>query len=426
MTCSRSVAGNLEILEILCYHSGKRFKKCIEVLRMFRVPLYVCAAVFLSALFLSCQTAPVSSSRPSLVRYGAGSVEDDGSTVNLASPPGGIRKVRADEVIARVTVLESDLDAHLAAHDLPGAISAFDSISSLLAGIPAGTAKVAECRAKLDAGLDSIGFEAVSVPGETVAGTAFKKDFAVRVFIREGDAKKPLPGFLCTVYYPALSPEGNRVMLAESRTSGADGLVSFTAQVPSRSGGGNVVFAAALTASDPSVRDAIEARKNKGQLACAIAHNVATNAKTFPTTISILDYDRAGKPILSSNSTATALLMPLVQKGFRPIGMADFPKELAAGDEAALLKAAKAQFGSGVRRFIYGTTTVESAVQNADGLWACTVVAKVAVWDFTLGAEVYRTAIRDSETAKTEAAAVSAARSKLAGDLLMKDLYYNM
>jgi hypothetical protein len=106
--------------------------------------------------------------------------------------------------------------------------------------------------------------------------------------------------------------------------------------------------------------------------------------------------------------------------------MADFPNQLATGDEAVLLKAARSQFAGGVQRFIYGTVRVTSLTQADDGTWTCALAADVSVWDFPSDSKVYHTAPAQVGTGKTEDLALAAARRKLLADTLVNDLYYNM
>lgn len=384
---------------------------------MNRYSLLFCACLaFCVVVFGSCASSPSISPALKLEKYGAGSVDETG-TANKAGSPAAIQKIRTEEILAQVVMYEADMDAALAARKYAAAIASFDSIADLLQGIPAGLSRLDGDRAKVETALDSIRLEAVSSPSETAAGVAFKKDFTVRAYVLEGDAKTPLVGFECAVS----GPSGT-----EKRTTAADGLAVYTAPVPAKPGKGVLVMSATLTSRESALRDSINLRKEKGFLALAFPHVVSSNAKKFATTISILDFDKNGNPIKSSNPSATILLKPLVQKGFSRIGMADFPSQLASGDEEALLKAAKAQFGSGVRRFIYGTVRIAELVQGADGLWTCTATAKVAVRDFTLDATVFETTVSATASGKTGDAAVAAARTSLAGDMLVQELYYNM
>jgi len=360
-----------------------------------------------------------------MVKYGAGSIDEDISAPNKASAPSPVKKIQIEEILAQISGYESDMDTRLASLDFAGAITSYDSIYAVLSGVSSGNARLLEVRSRLDRALDAIAYETVSVPAETIAGTAFKKDFTARVFVTVSGEKQPLAGFESAVFFPAVASDGSRVTLSEKRESGADGLVAFAAPVPGTSGRNRVVFSSTLTSRDPELAASLKARSDSGTFAVAFPHVVSSSAKRVGTSISIIDIDKNGK-VLSSNISATTLLKPLVQKGFSRIGMADFPKQLSSGDEEGLLKAAKAQFGSGVQRFIYGTVRASSVAQGADLLWSCTLEADVSVWDFILGAKVYRSTVKHTETGKTEAAAIDAARKKLAGDLLVSDLNYNM
>lgn len=373
------------------------------------------------AFFAACASSPSGSSAPSSIqvaKYGAGSADDTGRPASKAASPAVIQKVRTEEILAQITMLESDMTQSLAARKYAAAISSFDSIADLIPGIPAGLARLSDDRAKVQSALDAIRFEAVSVPSETMNGVAFKKNFAVRVYTvdPDGDDKKPLFGLECTVSCPA-GPE--------VRTTGDDGVITYTAPVPAKPGKGLLVISSNLTSRESTLRDSIALMKEKGLLALSFPHVVYTKARQFATTISILDFDANGKP-LQSNISATTLLKPLVQKGFRRIGMADFASQLSSGDDAATIKAAKNLFRGGVERFIYGTVRIDGLAQGADGLWTCSAVGKVSVHDFTNDVNVYSTTVTAQASAKSAEGAVEIARSKLAGEMLPLDLYYNM
>jgi len=380
---------------------------------------------FFCIAFCSCSTAPSVTSPGGMVKYGAGSVDEEMPPASKAAAPAPVKKIQVEEILAQISGYETDMDAHLAAFDYAAALSSYDSIYSVLAGIPAANTRLVEIRSRLDRAFDAIGWETVSIPAETVAGTAFKKDFIARVFVTVSGEKKPLGAFGTAVFFPSVASDGTKAVLSEKRESGPDGLVSFTAPVPGTSGKNRVVFTSVMTSKDPDLTASLKARSDAGTLAVAFPHVVSSSAKRVGTSISIIDIDKNGK-VLASNISATTLLKPLVQKGFSRIGMADFPKQLSSGDEEGLLKAAKAQFGSGVQRFIYGTVRVASVAQGADLLWSCTLDAELSVWDFSLDAKVYGTTLSHTETGKTEAAAIDASRKKLAGDLLVNDLNYNM
>ena len=386
-----------------------------------RVVCGVLCLVSCLAFFTSCTSAPSGVSESSAIqiaKYGAGSADDIGRPANKAAAPAAIQKVRTEEILAQITMHEADMTQALAARKYAAAISSFDSIGDLIPSIPAGLARLNEDRAKVQSALDAIRFEAVSIPAETTDGVAFKKNFAVRVYTldADGDDKKPLSGLECTVACPAGT---------ESRITGDDGVIAYTAPVPTKPGKNMLSISSTLTSRDSTLRDSIALMKEKGLLAISFPHVVFTKARQFATTISILDFDSNGKA-LQSNISATTLLKPLVQKGFHRIGMADFTSQLASGDDAATIKAAKALFRGGVERFIYGTVRIDGLSQGADGLWSCSAVGKISVHDFTNDANVYSTTLTVQSSAKSADAAIEIARAKLAGEILPLDLYYNM
>ena len=229
----------------------------------------------------------------------------------------------------------------------------------------------------------------MSVPPETTAGKAFK-DFAVRATRLIGGESVPAAGLSCMVWLPVRSPDGSIAMETRNLVTDESGLCSFAAPVPERSAKGTLAIAASLGSRDPVVSDKIEALKRSGSLGAGFPYLVSASARSVPTTIATRPR-RRGKPVLSSNASATALLMPLVQKGFSRIGMADFPARLASESEETIVQAAKNQFAGAVRRYIFGTTRIESLEQNAEGLWTCSITASVAARDLLDGSELFRT-----------------------------------
>jgi hypothetical protein len=381
----------------------------------------VCIFILVSVVFVSCASDPAPSGA-GLARYGAGSVEEGDSAPRKASAPA--QRLRQSEIQARVAALESDMDAKIAAFDLSGAFDDLNEIAALLPENQAGKTRLQEVLRKIEPVVDSILVEAASVPPETAPDVAFKKPFSVRVSLKTPEGKRPLSGFRLAVSYPSIAEDGTRSIATASVLSDATGLASFVAPVPPSTGLSRVLFAADFASDDPLLAKAVESRRAALSVSCE--HRVGPREKRAPTTISILDYDKNGKPVLGGNPTATTLLKPLVQKGLTRIGMADFPHQLASGDEAALIKAAKAQFQGGVQRFIYGTGRIERLERGDDGVWRCTFVVQASVWDFAADRKAFSTEIRYEAEGPTEAAALDAARKKVAGELLVNELYYNL
>ncbi len=387
-----------------------------------------------SVLLFSCATAPAprtvtTGSAYSVARY-SGSADDEAGAVRepnrAAAPAAGPQRLRNSALRAQVLTLEGDLEAKLATGDFVGALKDWDSIAALAGNTALADIGADSAERKLTDALRSIRFENPSPPAETIAGTAFKKEYSVTVTTEHAGARLSLANFPVTVRYPVLDSAGSRGTAAVELVSDAQGLVKFNAPVPAFAARDEVRFSANLSSADPSANRLLELSRNGGSLSASLPYLVSTNAKAYPSTISILDFDKNGRPVTSANVTATALLRPLVQKGFRPIGMADFQSQLASGDEAALYRAAKAQFGQAVRRMIYGTTKVDSLTKAEDGKWTCTLTAVISVYDFSTSTVICSTTVQHTVTAATEFAALDTARKEIGSVQLVNDLLYRM
>lgn len=256
-------------------------------------------------------------------------------------------------------------------------------------------------------------FETVSAPPETRVGKSFASPFSVRLVFEGADGKQPVAGVECIV-----SVGGETVW---KQLSDQNGMVSFVPPTPERSANTSVSLTLFVPEHVPFLPQGFTPLP-----AAVFPYRVATAARSVVTTISLLDFDRNGRPITSGNPSATYLLKPLVQHGFSRIGMADFQKELAAGDEQALLKAAKTLFGSSVQRFIYGTVKIESLEKNAEGVWEAALVCALSAWNFAAGERIMSTEVRHRHNGNSEWAALDAARKTLAGDLLVTELIFSL
>lgn len=439
------------------------------------IPLALC-------MLASCASVETAAGTGTVVRYGAGSAEDSSAIKSSTSPasvtasapasapardgaavepvsgkktaktgaktpdseknrndPAAERAKLIDAVRAQALPYEESLAEALGVFDFPAALAAADQAIAQYASYAECAESADSVRDRLQEALSAVSLVPVDYPAETAAGTAFRKPFRIKAVRRSGEESVPLAGFPVRIGLglesadasapaaPAAPAASAAPSAPAAHVAGADGIVSFQAPVPQKAGKDTLVFSAALSCVDPELSASIaDLASENGPLSVSLPHTVFTNAKRHSTTISILDYDKNGKPIRSSNPSATALLKPLVQRGFGRIGMADFPDQIAAGDSAVLFKAAKSLFGSSVRRFIWGTVKIASLEQGVDNTWICVLSAEIAVHDFVDNAEVFSVTLEGSATAKTEASAITAARAKLAGELLVDALYYGM
>jgi hypothetical protein len=385
-----------------------------------------------AALFVSCASSPdlsridipASGRCPALVTV-SGSAEE-GGTLNRAAPPAGIKRMKTEEARVLVAQYEADMNEYLAAGNYAAALDSFNKAADILASLKTEPESASTIRETMGTALKAVRVVQVSSPGDTVPGKAFSRSFAIKVTAERDGVETSLAGVPCAVRYPAYREDGSVEDGSADLVTDESGTASFTAPVPATSGKNTV----SITANFP-IRDAVlvEQLRQDGvdrALSVSFVHGVETVKKSIPTTIAILDYDKNGKPLLSYSQTATKLLRPLIQKGFSRIGMADFPRQIAAGDEEKLIAAARAQFGGGVQRFMYGTNRITSLEQGSDGQWTCTMSVELSVWDFVRNEKTYMTTITHTAVGSSEYAAMETARNELAGSLLVDDLRYNL
>ena len=106
--------------------------------------------------------------------------------------------------------------------------------------------------------------------------------------------------------------------------------------------------------------------------------------------------------------------------------MADFQKELASGDEEALLRAARALFGNNVQRFIYGTVRIDSVSAEEGGIWTAELSGRISAWDFRSNSPIMSAEVNHTAAGASEWAAIDNARKFLAGNLLVSELVYGL
>lgn len=364
--------------------------------------------------FAACSTIPASPASTGSGESGGGGAAQNAKTAAPADLPPGF---------------EASVTSRLASLDLVGAIGEFDRVALAMPADPSAWAAGTEltldrARTAIVSAADSVLFTIVSSPAATVAKKPFKGAFSVRASAADGT---PLAGLPVRVDYPAFSaddPSAPAVTASLAAATDSAGIVTFTPEIPPRSVESSVVFSLALNSRDGEL-DAAIGLVSAGRSA-SLPFLAGTLNKAVPTSIAMLDYDKNGKAMGGMGVSATACLKPLVKMGFTRIGMADFPSQLASGDETALIAAAKKLFGSSVDRLIYGTTRVVSTAKGADGTWSATCASAVSVWNFKVGGKTWSGTAEATASGKTEAAAISAAREAVAGGVIPLKLYYNL
>lgn len=316
------------------------------------------------------------------------------------------------EIQEKAQIIQVNLNIALENSEYNKALALSDELFSLYTPYPDLISQAESLRTHIINAFSSINITKIDVPSETVAGNAFKKSY--KILVSNIDTNKPLTALPISITNPS------EEIVASTDQNGE---LNYQAPVPQQATSATISFDLMFTSKDEQTQKALQSLSN---LHLKLPYKVSTNAKKYSTSISVLDYDKNDKPLRSSNPFATTLLKPLINKGFSPIGMSEFVDQIAQGDSALVTKAAKSLFGSSVRRLIWGTAKYKSLEKNDQGEWLCTLVCDIKVYDFTTAQEVFSVILEDSGTGKTESLAVTAARSKLAGEILVDALTYGM
>lgn len=264
--------------------------------------------------------------------------------------------------------------------------------------------------------LQAITFEAVSFPKPVKAGTPFTESFTAQVMVTTPEKQFPLADYPITVMYPSLGT--GSTLKTEFVHTDAEGLISFIPPVPKKACDGELSFYLSLTEKDGAPLDTAK------HLSISFPYKVASIDKQIPSIIAILDYDENTKPIFSSNLTATRLLMGLMKRKFNRIGLDEY-RELAFADESAVIRAAQAKFGSAIDRFIFGKTYITIETKE-DRTFACTIRARISVWDFKQNQKIHELKFTHTANAATKSQAITRARTEFGETIIAERLNYTL
>lgn len=401
---------------------------------------YSLFTLFVGALFFSCASSPNSGDQRFLT------VADSTLAMDLKSGKKEEGKLKQavesvqkseettfgvnsiDSFLEEVQIYEKRLSSVISLCDVQQTIDVADSLLTLYKtnSLPADYAPIIQERTLLvlenvRAFLSSISLDVLESPAETVAGTAFKKSYRIQVSCKKENSTVPLASFPV-----AITDTRAQLSIDGISKTDSEGLVVYAPETPKKAAKTSIVFSAALEAQDTDLKHIINDLSQNGPLKAEASYLVSTNGKRRSSSISILDYDKNGKPMLYSNPSATYLLKPLINKGFSPIGMADFPNQINAGNTETLFKAAKNLFGSSVRQFIWGTVKIEQLEKESDGLWTCSIEVHLAVQDLVANESLYSETFVVEGRGKTETTAIDEARKKAMTDIAVDALLYGI
>lgn len=268
-----------------------------------------------------------------------------------------------------------------------------------------------------------------SSPEATNAGTRFAAPFTAKIEAAHSEGTERVS---CTAIYPGNNAGKTVFSEFEARpdpSSGASAYsAAFTPPAPQYGFAKTLEITFSFMAAAPLTRRLLSEREPEtaGALTAAFPYRVVS-AKNVPTVISVLDIDKNGEPVLSySGESATALLKPVIQLGFKSTGMADFPEQLADGDERKLYEAANRQFNGTVKRFVYGYVRIDSVTAGGDGTYTAVLSSDIRIYDFSEKEKTGAYRFTAEASGETETQAVRRARETLCTTEIAPALEYGM
>ena len=316
----------------------------------------------------------------------------------------------------------------------------FDAIKNYVEAVVAASGSdIANADIKLErnvnkarAVLGKLQFIKVDAPTTAGLGKDYAKPFQARLAYGEGDTAPGIPGAEVFVTYQRRQSSGRVVTRTERVLTDARGIAGFAPPPPDFVGKATLGFVLNLD-STRELLDKIPAKyaafveaigDDMARRAISFEYVIASMAKTVPTGVVVIDLSDDGKP--ASTSIAQGGLFETLAKEKFKAGLAPLGADMVAAlDDAAVLKAAKAQYGSGLSRLIYGVARVERAALDGT-MWQATARMTVRCVDFATGMILYSVEKTAIVVASDEASARRSAMLQVARDAVAKDLMANL
>ncbi|HOX91441.1 MAG TPA: hypothetical protein PLC54_00860 [Spirochaetales bacterium] len=346
---------------------------------------------------------------------------------------------------ARISALFQEQQDAVAKPEAYGDASAsagryFDAVKSYIeAAVAASGSDIENAQIKMErnvnkarAVLGKIRFVRVDAPTTAGLGKEYAKPFSARLVYGEGDGAPGIPSAEVYAVYQRRQSSGRVVTKTERLMTDAKGLVSFTPPPADFVGKASFVFTINLDSarelldrmptSYESYVDAIQEDLSRRSL--SFEYLVASDAKTVPMGIAVLDLGPDSKA-LSSSDAQSGLLSTFAKEKFK-VGLAPIDAAtLASMDDGKILAAAKALYASGLTRFVYGVARI-SEVRKDGSMWQASAVMTVRCVDLATGIILYSAEKTSIAVGTDEASARRAAMTQVARDVVAKDMMANL
>ncbi len=280
--------------------------------------------------------------------------------------------------------------------------------------------------------LGKIRFISIGAPATAGLGKDYTKPFRAKLAFGEGDSAPGIPGAEVFVVYQRRQSSGRVVSRTERAMTDGSGVGSFSPPPPDFVGKATLSFALNLDSTRellekvPAKYDAFVQAINDdlSRRSISFGYVIESEARIVPTGVVVVDLGDEGKP--TGASVAQGGLFETLAKEKFKAGLAPLdPALVASMDDTAILKAAKAQYGTGLARLIYGSARVESAKQDGS-MWQVSARMSVRCVEFATGRILYSTEKTAVVVAADEASARRASLLQVAKDAVAKDLMANL
>jgi hypothetical protein len=316
----------------------------------------------------------------------------------------------------------------------------FDAIKNYVEAVVAASgSNIANADIKLErnvnkarAVLGKLQFIRIDAPTTAGIGKDYAKPFQARLAYGEGDAAPGIPGAEVFVTYQRRQTSGRVVTRTERALTDARGIASFAPPPPDFVGKATLSFVLNLD-STRELLDKIPARyagfvdaigDDLARRSISFEYVITSMARTVPTGVVVIDLNDDGKP--ASTSIAQGGLFETLAKEKFKAGLAPLAAAMVVSlDDAAVLKAAKAQYGTGLSRLIYGFARIERAALDGT-MWQATARMTVRCVDFATGMILYSVEKTAIAVASDEATARRSAMLQVSRDAVAKDLMANL
>jgi len=272
----------------------------------------------------------------------------------------------------------------------------------------------------------------VDAPTAAGLGKTYDKPFQARLSFGEGTTAPGIPGAEVYVTYQRRQTSGRVVSRTERAMTDQKGIVSFAPPPPDFVGKATLSFSLNLD-STRELLDKIPARfegfvaaigDDLARRSISFEYTITSAAKTVSTGVYIVDLNEDGTPLttaVAQGGLFTTLMKEKFKAGLAPIDQS----VVVALDDAAVLKAAKSQYGSSLARFIYGYARVDKPVKDGS-MWQATARMTVRCVEFATGQILYSSEKSTIVVAADEASARRAALTQVGSDAAAKDLMANL